>query len=383
MTRDMDQKGMLYVHIPFCVQKCKYCDFLSFQSTNEMRQIYVDALCKEITAWGQYDSGVISSVFIGGGTPSLLTIQQMEEILSALHRNFKIEKTAEQTIEVNPGTVTEEKAKCWMENGINRISMGVQSMNNRLLKRLGRIHDRNQIIESWKILKKYQFQNISFDLMMGLPEQSLQEWEQTLCDALQLEPKHLSCYSLIIEEGTPFFAEQDMLNLPDEENERQMYQRTIEILDSAGMHQYEISNFSIPGCESRHNTGYWRRRPYIGLGLGSASLLREEIRYHNVNDFNQYIQKSGDLLSLREDIANLTVYEQMEEFMFLGLRCTKGISPKEFCRSFGRSLESVYGNVIDKHIKNGLLHFENGWISLTRRGLDLANSVFADFLLDV
>ena len=331
----MDQTGMLYVHVPFCVQKCQYCDFLSFESTEEMRQAYVDALCKEINAWGKQSSEKISSIFIGGGTPSLLTVKQLEQILSSLHRNFKIEESAEQTMEVNPGTITEEKAKFWAENGINRISMGIQSLNDRLLKRLGRIHDRNQVIESWKVLQKYQFQNLSFDLMMGLPDQTLQDWENTLYDTLQLDPKHLSCYSLIIEEGTPFFYEQERLNLPDEEIERMMYKITCEILNEAGMHQYEISNFSFPGYESKHNIGYWRRKPYIGLGLGAASLLRGEIRYHNTNDIKLYIQNCEKLLALREDQLRLSINDQMEEFLFLGLRCTNGISTEEFYRQFG------------------------------------------------
>lgn len=382
MVRDMEQTGMLYIHIPFCVQKCQYCDFLSFQSTEEMRQTYVDALCKEIDAWGKQNVGSISSVFIGGGTPSLLTVQQLEQILSGLHRSFNITETAEQTIEVNPGTITEEKAKFWSESGINRISMGVQSMNDRLLKRLGRIHNRNQVIESWEILQKYHFQNLSFDLMMGLPDQTLKEWEQTLQDTLQLKPKHLSCYSLIIEEGTPFFDEQDLLNLPDEEIERMMYRRTCEILAEAGMRQYEISNFSFPGFESKHNTGYWRRRPYIGLGLGAASLSSGEVRYHNTNDFNQYLRECENLLALREEQISLTVNDQMEEFMFLGLRCTRGISREEFYRNFGVTIDSVFGNIIEKHMKNGLLSQKNGWLSLTQKGMDVANLVFADFLLD-
>ena len=373
---------MIYIHIPFCIQKCRYCDFMSFESNTEMRQLYVDALCKEINAWGKQESESISSVFFGGGTPSLLSIQQFDKIFESLHSSFKIETTAEQTIEVNPGTLTEEKARFWKHNGINRISMGVQSMEDRLLKRLGRIHNRKQVLEGWEILQKHNFQNISFDLMMGLPDQMLCDWEQTLTDILQLQPKHLSCYSLIIEEGTPFFFEQDSLNLPDEENERLMYQRTIEILAEAGLLQYEISNFACPGFESRHNIGYWRRRPYIGLGLGAASLLKEQVRYHNTTDFERYVLECDNLPALREEQVKLSLQDQMEEFMFLGLRCTKGIEIAEFYRNFDVTLESVYGKVLDTHLNNGLLNSRNGWVYLTKRGLDLANSVFADFLFD-
>ncbi len=378
----MNQKSMLYVHIPFCVQKCRYCDFLSFSASEENRQLYVDALCKEIEAWKGKDNGYISSLFIGGGTPSLLTPGQMEQLMSALHRSFNIEADAEQTIEVNPGTITEERAKCWKQKGINRVSMGVQALDDRLLKRLGRIHDYRQVLESWEILQKYEFQNLSFDLMMGLPDQSLVQWEKTLYEALQLKPQHLSCYSLIIEEGTPFYDEQESLCLPDEETERLMYSRTQEILSEAGMQQYEISNFSLPGFESQHNTGYWRRKPYIGLGLGAASLLKEDIRYHNTNDMKQYLRNSSNLMAIREDQAELSLKDQMEEFMFLGLRCTQGVQEEEFLRIFGSPMESVYGQAIEKHTKKGLLETKDGWVRLTRAGLDVANHVFVDFLLD-
>ena len=378
----MKQRSMLYVHIPFCMQKCRYCDFLSFKASDENRQQYIDALCKEIDAWKEKETEPISSLFIGGGTPSLLTTEQIGQLMSALHRSFCIEADAEQSIEANPGTITEEKAKCWRQKGINRVSMGVQALDDQLLKQLGRIHNHNQVLESWAILKESGFQNLSIDLMMGLPGQSLEQWENTLHEALTLQPQHLSCYSLIIEEGTPFFEEQASLNLPEEDTERMMYLSTQQILSGAGMHQYEISNFSLPGFESRHNTGYWRRTPYIGLGLGAASLLKEEIRYHNTNDMQTYLKCCADLASIREEETKLTVQEQMEEFMFLGLRCTQGVQPDQFERYFSRSMESVYGVSLEKHLRNGLLESKNGWICLTRRGMDLANQVFADFLLD-
>ncbi len=379
----MNQTGMLYVHIPFCMQKCRYCDFLSFQASDEDRQIYIDALCREIDVWKEENTRPISSVFIGGGTPSLLTINQLDQVMSRLHRSFQIEIDAEQTIEANPGTITEEKAKFWYQKGINRVSMGVQALDDQLLKRLGRIHNRRQVFESWTILQKCGFQNLSFDLMMGLPEQSLKQWKKTLNEAIQLNPQHLSCYSLIIEEGTPFYDEQESLNLPNEDTERAMYSCTREILSEAGMLQYEISNFSRPGYESRHNAGYWRRKPYIGLGLGAASLLKEEIRYHNTNDMQHYLQYSSDPSAIREDQIELTLSDQMEEFMFLGLRCTRGVQKEEFRSIFGKTMESVYGDVLIKHTQNGLIKEENGWLSLTEKGMDVANLVFADFLLDV
>lgn len=378
----MEQKSMLYVHIPFCIQKCRYCDFLSFSSTLEERQRYIDALCLEIKAWKGREQEPISSLFIGGGTPSVLTVNQIEQLLLALHDSFNIPEHVEQTIEANPGTITKEKAQCWMDVGINRVSMGIQSLDNQMLKRLGRIHDRSQVIESWRILNEVGFQNLSFDLMMGLPEQTLEKWEDTLKDALTLQPKHLSCYSLIIEEGTPFYIEEPYLNLPNEDVEREMYYRTQQILSEVGMQQYEISNFAYPGYESKHNIGYWRRTPYIGLGLGAASLLKEEVRYHNTTDMNEYICCCMKPELIQKEISNLSKAEQMEEFMFLGLRCTQGVEIAQFEKTFGASIWSIYESALKRHLNNDLLEIKDGWIRLTSKGLDISNHVFADFLLE-
>ena len=379
----MEEGMMLYLHIPFCVQKCQYCDFLSFSASAELRQQYVEALCREIEAWKEQETEMVTSVFWGGGTPSLLEPFQLECLLDKLYECFHIKTQAEHTIEVNPGTVTMEKALKWKQKGINRVSMGVQAMDDALLQRLGRIHNRKQVIESWQILREAGFDNLSFDLMMGLPGQTLQQWEQTLKAALAMQPRHLSCYSLIIEEGTPFYEQQDALNLPEEDCERAMYESTQRLLSEAGMHQYEISNFSLPGYESRHNTGYWRRKPYIGLGLGASSLLKEQIRCKNTNDMHVYLARSCDLDGIREEKNVLSRQEQMEEFMFLGLRCTQGVRRDTFERCFGCTMESVYQEALDRHLGLGLLEEENGWIRLTARGLDVANQVFADFLLSV
>lgn len=378
----MQPSMMLYVHIPFCIQKCAYCDFLSFPAAAECRQAYVKALCAEIESWKGKETWPVSSVFIGGGTPSVLSCDELDSILKALQKSFHIENDAEQTIEVNPGTVTAEKAHFWKQKGINRISMGVQAMDDHLLKRLGRIHTKKQVIESWELLRRAGFENISFDLMMGLPGQTLSMWEETLRQALTLNPQHLSCYSLIVEEGTPFFEKQSELDLPDEETERQMYWRTCQLLSEANMRQYEISNFSQPCYESRHNTGYWRRKPYIGLGLGASSLLKEQIRTKNTSDLGLYIAHSADQKAICEERQVLSIQDQMEEFMFLGLRCTHGVKGSEFLRLFGRSMETVYEAAISKHLQYGLLKQEEDRIYLTKRGLDVANQVFADFLLD-
>lgn len=377
----MKQDIMLYVHIPFCLQKCQYCDFLSFSATKEERQQYVQALLREIAAWKEAGPMRTVSLFIGGGTPSLLENELLNRILEALHDTFEFAPGCEQTLEANPGTVTAEKAKNWKQKGINRISMGVQSMDDALLKRLGRIHDSRQVRESWQILREAGLDNLSFDLMMGLPEQKPGQWEDTLQQALQMQPRHLSCYSLILEEGTPFYEQAGTLELPDEDEERAMYHNTQQILEEAGWIQYEISNFSQPGFESRHNTGYWRRAPYIGMGLGAASLLPEQIRCTNTGNLQQYLQGSGNLQTIRVEEQVLTRTDQMEEFMFLGLRCTQGVQKEEFARYFGCSMESVYLSILEKHRKDGLLEEQDGWVRLTKRGMDLANCVMADFLL--
>ena len=379
----MDQKSMIYIHIPFCIQKCRYCDFLSFSSSVEERQKYIDALCLEIKAWKGKEIEPISSLFVGGGTPSVLTERQIEQVFSALHESFTIPPYVEQTIEANPGTITKNIAKCWMDAGINRVSMGVQSLDNQMLKRLGRIHDRNQVMDSWYTLNEVGFQNLSFDLMMGLPEQSLKMWEDTLKEALTLRPKHLSCYSLIIEEGTPFYDEEPHLNLPEEETEREMYYRTQQILAESGMHQYEISNFAYPGYESKHNIGYWRRTPYIGLGLGAASLLKQEIRYHNTTDMKEYLRCSMKPDMIQKEIIKLSTAEQMEEFMFLGLRCVQGVNLEQFKKTFKVSIWSVYETALKRHLNDNLIEIKDGWIRLTPKGLDISNQVFADFLLEV
>ncbi len=378
----MQQSMMLYVHIPFCIQKCAYCDFLSFPTAEKYKQAYIKALCAEIETWKGKESDPVSSVFIGGGTPSILLPDELGEILEALQTSFHIEKNAEQTIEVNPGTVTAEKAYFWRQEGINRISMGVQALDNDLLKTLGRIHTKEQVIESWELLSIAGFQNISFDLMMGLPGQTLSMWDETLHQALALHPRHLSCYSLILEEGTPFFEKQAQLDLPDEETERQMYWHTCRLLSEAGMQQYEISNFSQPSYESRHNTGYWRRKPYIGLGLGASSLLKEQVRIKNTSDMELYIRHSADREAICEERQILTLQDQMEEFMFLGLRCTRGVKKSDFLRLFGCSIDTVYGKNISKYLQYGLLQQEGDIIHLTERGMDVANQVFADFLLN-
>ena len=374
------QELELYLHIPFCVQKCAYCDFLSAPAGDAAKAEYVDALKQEIQRYRKMARSYrVSSVFVGGGTPSILSCGQILEIFKTLRQVFVIQSDAEVTIEANPGTVTKEKLAAWKQAGINRISFGLQSVNNEELKMLGRIHTWEEFLESFSLARAVGFSNINVDLMSGLPGQSLSSWEESLEKVAKLQPEHVSAYSLIIEEGTPFALKK--LNLPDEEEERKMYEKTHEILESYGYHQYEISNYGKPGKECLHNIGYWQRKEYLGLGLGSASLIRER-RFHNTGKMERYLAKSDQVGEIREDIEKLTRENQMEEFMFLGWRMLEGVSEKEFQEKFGTDLKNIYGDVIKKYIQLGLLEQKGDRLYLTRRGISVSNPVLADFLMD-
>lgn len=384
-----DKSLELYVHIPFCVRKCEYCDFLSAPAGADTQQEYVRNLLLEIEQKGVHctDYEVIT-IFFGGGTPSILKAGWIADILDAIHRNFKVRKDAEITIECNPGTLTFEKLSIYKSAGINRISVGLQSASDAELRELGRIHTYEDFLKSYDLIRKKGFSNVNIDLMAALPGQTLKSYEQTLRRVLALKPEHISAYSLIIEEGTPFYEkyEADELlrekgekpqMLPSEETERLMYERTKELLLAHGYERYEISNYARRGYACRHNIGYWRRENYLGFGLGSASLLENE-RFHNTTDLTDYL--GGDYLAYEQE--KLDKKSQMEEFMFLGLRMTDGISTECFRQTFGLTVELVYGPVLEQQIADQLLRKEDGRIFLTERGLDVSNYVMAQFLLD-
>lgn len=375
----MKKELELYIHIPFCVRKCAYCDFLSGPADYEAQRSYKEALIREIEHVESFADSEVSSIFIGGGTPSVFSEQWMAEALEKVYTHFNVRQDAEISIEANPGTVDLGKLAVYRQAGINRISFGCQSADNRELKMLGRIHTWEEFLESFSMAREAGFSNINVDLMSGLPGQSLQSWEESLHKTAQLKPEHISAYSLIIEEGTPFASQK--LELPDEEEERNMYERTREILEDWGYHQYEISNYARPGRECRHNLGYWQRKEYLGLGLGSASLVGET-RFSNTRNMENYLNNSDSAAKIREEREILTVQEQMEEFMFLGLRMTEGISVTEFREVFGVSLEQIYGKVLEKYKKLELLEERGGRLRLTRRGISVSNPILADFLLD-
>ena len=373
-----DSPVEIYIHIPFCVKKCDYCDFLSGPSGPKEQAAYVQALLREIDAVKEGQGRSVSSIFIGGGTPSVLDERFIGEILDKIREKFQMQADAEITIEVNPGTADSRKLMAYKKYGINRLSLGLQSPQDRELKILGRIHNYEQFLETYKEARNAGFDNINIDLMSAIPDQTYEDWVKNLHTVAELEPEHISAYSLIIEEGTPFAIRK--LNLPDEDTEYNMYEATAQILKEYGFEQYEISNYAKKGRECRHNVGYWTRQDYLGFGLGAASLYGKE-RFANTSDRNEYLQNSGSPEMIREKEPLLTREDEMAEFMFLGLRMTKGVAKADFQKNFGNTIESVYGEVLKKYEAMELLQEKDGRIFLSRKGIHVSNSVMADFLL--
>ncbi len=358
----------LYLHIPFCVSKCKYCDFLSAPAGEEERQAYVENLCRKIRSYGELaEVSSVVSIFLGGGTPSILKAEQTEAIFQAIWETFTLARDAEITTEMNPGTVTREKLKTYRKVGINRLSIGLQSMDDQELKMLGRIHTVQDFLDTYRLAREEGFRNINVDLISAIPYQTVESWDQTLRRTAELGPEHISAYSLIIEEGTPFYERYGegghADELPGEEAERQMYYDTARILASYGYHRYEISNYAKKGYECRHNLGYWNRTDYLGIGSGAASLI----------DNRRWAEG--------EEPQELTLQEQMEEYMFLGLRKTEGVSLEQFAENFGSSMDCVYKEVLERMYRLGLMEKKGEYVRLTERGIDVSNSVMSEFLL--
>ena len=380
----MKKELELYLHIPFCVSKCKYCDFLSAPSGEEQRQIYVERLCRRIRYWSDviHNYGYeIVSIFVGGGTPSILTEAQITQVFEAVYESFPIREDAEITLEMNPGTDVKDKLPVYRKLGINRLSMGLQSADNKELKCLGRIHTYEDFRQVYQWAREAGFTNVNVDLMSAIPGQTLESYVDTLRKVADLEPEHISAYSLISEEGTPFcerYGEgRHAEELPDEDTERQMYVRTREILEDYGYHRYEISNYAKDGYECRHNLGYWDRKEYLGLGAGASSLM-DHIRWKEPDHIGA---STGLVLEEREDFTRLSRKDEMEEFMFLGLRKIKGVSEQDFYKSFKVSMDEEYKDNIENLIKEGLLVREEDRIRLTDRGIDLSNYALSQFLL--
>ena len=405
----------LYLHIPFCERKCAYCDFLSAPADLPVRISYIKKLQEEIAYYGaQYGEYQVSSIFFGGGTPTILEGYQLAAILETVKEHFNITTDAEITVECNPGTLTAGKAEKLVQAGFNRLSMGLQSADDRELQLLGRIHNFAQFLESYDLARKAGFRNINVDLMSALPGQTLKSWQDTLQKVTALRPEHISAYSLIIEEGTPFyerFAEDERIReegghprlLPEEDVERQMYELTETFLHTKGYERYEISNYAKPGYECRHNCGYWTRKDYLGLGLGASSLVEHQ-RFQNTSDLKTYLEQEyspqcegqhehiAETIQLQEEtgltqtghhihIETVDKKSEMEEFMFLGLRLMAGISRQQFEKNFQVTLNSVYGEVLRKLKGEQLIEEVAGYVRLTEHGIDVSNYVLAEFLL--
>jgi oxygen-independent coproporphyrinogen III oxidase len=369
----------LYIHIPFCKQKCFYCDFPSYASIDYLKDDYVEALCKEINE--KVKDYKIKSIFIGGGTPSYLETHQIYNLLKTIS-NLNLNKDIEFTMECNPGTLDEEKLKTMINGGVNRISMGLQAVQNSLLKDIGRIHNFKQFEENFKLVRKVGFKNINVDLMFGLPNQSVDEWIESLETIAKLQPDHISSYSLIVEEGTPFYKlwERNKLILPSEEEERSMYSITKEILKEYEYNQYEISNYSRRGYECIHNKVYWKCEEYLGVGSASSSFINGK-RIKNIEDVKSYIEKINKGESIVEEEFQNSQKDDMEEYMFMGLRMMEGINIIKFKEKFEIDINSIYKDVIDKNINKGLLTLENNKLRLTEKGVELSNGVMSDFIL--
>ena len=401
----------LYIHIPFCVQKCRYCDFLSFPAGEDEKADYVTLLCEELEKRSTcFSDHSIATVYVGGGTPSCLSAEQMNRIFEKVKACYRLQEEAEVTVEVNPGTVEGEKLLAYRDMGVNRLSIGLQSTHDSLLKTLGRIHTLEDFLHTYHGARKAGFDNISVDLMSALPGQNKEMLRTTLEQVIALQPEHISCYSLIVEEGTPFYRMRDQMCFPDEEEDREMYEMTGRMLTEAGYRRYEISNYAKEGKTSVHNSSYWKRVPYLGVGLGASSFI-EEHRFSNPSSMPEYRQMvaaglgtsvvqdsedasrkscGGDVCGIEkpqiwkmadsDTVTALSKEDRMEEFMFLGLRMMEGVSEAEFMDCFGESVDRVYGDVLSELVRDKLLVREDGRIFLTGYGIDVSNYVFEKFL---
>ncbi len=364
----------LYVHIPFCARKCAYCDFASFAGREEDEDAYIDAVLRE-AGTRSVPGAAVATLYIGGGTPSLLPPERMDRLLSGLRECFAFLPGAECSCECNPGTVTPGFLSVLQRNGVNRLSFGAQASQPRLLSLLGRIHTWAQVQESVAMARAAGFRNINIDLMLGLPSQTIADMRETLSEALALSPTHLSCYGLIVEEGTKMqrMVDSGAWTLPDEDTEREMYELCRETLFRHGFEQYEISNFALPGYACRHNADCWKRKEYIGLGCAACGFLGN-VRYQNPPGLSDYLagKPAEESVISRE--------EARFESMMLGLRMTEGVSDAAFTAMHGVSVREAFGNRLDKPLRQGLIEWADGFLRLTRKGMDVQNSVLVELM---
>lgn len=373
-------KKALYVHIPFCKSKCNYCDFNSFNANEKLMDEYIQALIKEMTLTKD-KIDILDTIFIGGGTPSILSLKNIEKLLRGIYENFSIKDDCEITMESNPKTLNLEKLKLLKSLKINRLSMGVQAVSDKNLKFLGRIHSFEDAKKMYNEALKVGFSNINIDMMFSYPNQSLKEWKHALEEVLKLNPKHLSIYSLILEEGTKLYDlyEEGSIEILDDQLDRKMYYFARDILEQNGYHQYEISNFAKDDYECEHNKIYWRCEEYLGIGLSAHSYLNSK-RFYNKSNIDEYIKDlENEKLPIKE-IKDLTLDEKIEEKIFMNLRMNEGLSLDEFYKLFDIKLENLYSKEIEKLLKDELVVIKDGVIKLSKRGIDLSNKVFIEFL---
>lgn len=392
----------IYIHTPFCVKKCEYCDFLSFPADDATQLRYVKGLMAEMIFYGPLMKDYeVSTVYIGGGTPSWLNEEWIAALMEGVYECFNVAENAELSMECNPGTLTLNKLLTYRDAGINRLSIGLQSANANELRMLGRIHTFDQFVTNYEVARNVGFKNISVDLMYGLPQQTTEQYLDTINRIIRLRPDHVSAYSLIVEKGTPFYEKYkfDMVRqeagmrtefLPNEDELYNMEKAGQAALKEADYRQYETSNYAREGMECRHNIGYWTRENYLGLGIGAASLI-ENVRYTNTSDISDYLSGCRNIHDVGEDIFRSNLHaaadvidrkSQMEEFMFLGLRMNEGVTRENFEKAFGISIDAIYRDTIDSLKEQDLLIARAGHIYLSERGKDVANYCMAQFLMD-
>jgi len=392
----------IYVHIPFCAKKCKYCDFLSSDKDSYGTQLrYMEAICQEIRLYKAVsDRYIVRTIFIGGGTPSLVDENLIQNILTEIRSTFEMDRFPEITIEANPGTIMYQKLLAYRSMGINRISIGLQSADDKILSKVGRIHNFDQFVAGYTSARRAGFKNINVDIMASLPGQDIHSYVDTLTRVIEYEPEHISAYSLTVEEGTPLSCDNRLLSeIPDEETDRRMYSLTKKVLGANGFNRYEFSNYSKPGYECRHNITYWTGGEYIGFGIGASSYFQGK-RFSNIRNIHEYTQKLEETQmeivntdnigrlyetvtgNLRVNVEPMYIDRRMEEFMFLGLRMVKGIDRREFYRQFNRDIYDVYGPTINKYIYEGFMETDGTFVKLTDSGIDVSNYILSDFILD-
>ena len=383
----MNKKKLgIYIHIPFCKQKCNYCDFISYTNKCDKIESYINCLEKEINTF-DFSNYYVTTIYIGGGTPSYIDSKYIKQIMNFIYKKIQIDneskKDIEITIEVNPGTVTKEKLQDYKEVGINRLSIGLQCVQDRLLKLFGRIHTYEEFLNTYNLAKEVGFENINVDLMLGLPNQSIEDLKESLNQIIKLKVNHISTYSLIVEEGTKIFnkIENNELQLPDEELERNMYWYVKNTLELNGYNHYEISNFSKKGKESKHNMNCWNQEEYIGFGVAAHSYINNT-RFSNTNNLEEYIKnvKNNEFAKNKNIEEEQTLEDKKSEFMMLGFRKIEGVNISKFKEKFVDNPIFIYKERLNKLVEEGLIEIDLNNIKLTNKGIDFANLVFEEFV---